>query len=83
MKLLYFSAPWCGPCQTFGPLLDRVIKEFPELELEKLDLDQNFDRAWEHRVSKIPTLVSEKGAKLVGAANEDDLRAWLTRQSTK
>ena len=23
-KILYFSAPWCGPCKQFGPIMDRI-----------------------------------------------------------
>ena len=27
-KLFYFSAPWCGPCKTFGPIMDQEVKRF-------------------------------------------------------
>lgn len=57
MKLIDFWAPWCNPCKMMNPILDELEKEYPKLEIEKVNIDedqaypQNFD------VTSIPTYV--------------------------
>ena len=63
MKYLYFSAPWCGPCKMFGPVMERVGKVVP---VEKYDVDENPELATQYSVRNIPTtiLVNEAGEEL-------------------
>ena len=28
-ELFYYTAPWCNPCQTLGPIMDEVAKQIP------------------------------------------------------
>ena len=28
-ELYYYTAPWCNPCQTLGPIMDEVAKQIP------------------------------------------------------
>lgn len=77
-KVLYFSAPWCQPCQTFGPIVNEVAEQFPDVMIEKLNIDEVEDqlRGLEHGVMSIPTLVSGD-KRLVGAVEPQKLQAWL------
>jgi len=52
-KLLYFSAKWCQPCKTFGPIVDQVAQQFP---VEKIDVDNN-PKALQYHVRTIPTVI--------------------------
>ena len=36
--VIYFSAPWCMPCWTFGPLVEKLAKE-TGVTLVKVDVD--------------------------------------------
>lgn len=36
IRLIYFTATWCGPCRTFGPLLARQ-----GLPIERVDIDHD------------------------------------------
>ena len=72
MKYLYFSAPWCGPCRMFGPIMERVGETVP---VEKINIDENDQIAAEYSVRSIPTviLVDDSGkefARQVGVQNE-------------
>ena len=75
MKYLYFSAPWCGPCRMFGPVMERVSKTIP---VEKINIDENQETAMEYSVRSVPTviLVDDSGkefARQVGMQNEQML----------
>ena len=72
MKYLYFSAPWCGPCRMFGPIMERVGETIP---VEKINIDEDQETAMEYSVRSIPTvvLVDDSGkeyARQVGMQNE-------------
>ena len=72
MKYLYFSAPWCGPCRMFGPIMERVGETVP---VEKINIDEDQETAMEYSVRSIPTvvLVDDSGkeyARQVGMQNE-------------
>jgi thioredoxin-like negative regulator of GroEL len=28
-ELYYYTAPWCNPCQTLGPIMDEVARQIP------------------------------------------------------
>lgn len=76
MEILYFSAPWCGPCQTFRPRLFEVIKDYPNLTVKQINIDDELALGLKHNIFSIPTLVAGK-YRLEGAANEEFLRLWL------
>ena len=63
MKYLYFSAPWCGPCRMFGPIMEEVSKEIP---VQKVNVDDENDLAMQYGVRSVPTivLVNESGKEL-------------------
>ncbi len=63
MKYLYFSAPWCGPCKAFGPIMEDIAKEIP---VQKVNIDDENDLAMQYSVRSVPTivLVNENGKEL-------------------
>jgi len=58
MKYLYFSAQWCGPCKTLGPIMDKVSSH---IEVEKIDVDLDYEKAQKYGVRNIPTVVLVDG----------------------
>lgn len=67
-QLLYFSAPWCGPCKTLGPIMDQVSHQ---VKVKKVNVDNSPEMASHYGVRSVPTviLVSEHGeekGRLVG-----------------
>ena len=54
MRYLYFSAPWCGPCRSFGPIMEQVSRE---ITVEKINVDEQSDLAMKYSVRTIPTVI--------------------------
>jgi thioredoxin 1 len=53
-QYLYFSAPWCGPCRTLGPIMEQVNGTIP---VQKINVDENSEMAQQYNVRNIPTVV--------------------------
>jgi thioredoxin 1 len=58
MKYLYFSAPWCGPCRAFGPIMEQVSHE---IVVEKINVDEQGDLAIKYGVRNVPTVILVDG----------------------
>ena len=55
----YFSATWCGPCQTFKPIMNEISNEGHSVQF--IDIDQQEDLARQYNVRSVPTIVIEQG----------------------
>ena len=61
--LVDFWAPWCGPCRTQGPLVEKVAEEVGDAAVVgKLNSDDHPEIAAQYGIRGIPTLmVFQKG----------------------
>ena len=53
-QLFYFSAAWCQPCQTLGPIMDQVSSQ---ISVQKFNIDYEADLITKYGVRNIPTVV--------------------------
>lgn len=54
--LVFFSAPWCGPCRLSNPVVKEIIKTFPRLNVVEVCTDDLPEVAEESGVVSIPTI---------------------------
>ncbi|MDO8363531.1 MAG: tetratricopeptide repeat protein [Actinomycetota bacterium] len=59
-------APWCGPCRTLGPILEKVVDATGgRVVLVKVDTDQNPAIAQAFQVQSIPAVYAMKDGQVV------------------
>lgn len=65
--LVDFWAVWCGPCKMLAPVVEQVSKRLEEnIEVVKLDVDQNPQTSMTYGITSIPTLILFNQGKPVG-----------------
>ncbi len=82
--LVDFWAPWCEPCKTLGPMLEKLAGEYHgAFELAKVDVDQEQQIAAAFQIRSVPTVFLVKGGQLVdgfpGALPEGQIREFLAQ----
>ena len=80
--LLDFWAEWCGPCKMIAPLLDEVADKYEDqLNVVKLNVDENPNTAQKFGIRSIPTLMLFKDgavqAQIMGAMPKSQLEEFL------
>jgi putative thioredoxin len=59
-------APWCGPCQTLGPIIERVVDATDgAVALAKVNVDENPAISGSFKVQSIPAVFALKDGKVV------------------
>lgn len=66
--LLDFWAPWCGPCQMVGPILEEIAQERSDVKICKVNVDEQPELAGQFGVMSIPTLVLMREGKVLNQA---------------
>ena len=79
-----FWAPWCGPCKTLGPSLEKVVREARgKVRLVKVDIDKSPEVASQFRVQSIPAVFAFVDGRPVdgfmGAVPESQIRQFIDR----
>jgi thioredoxin 1 len=65
IKVIKFSATWCGPCKVLAPIFDQVKSEISGVSFVDIDVDRNKDITSKYLVSSVPTVIIEKNGELI------------------
>ncbi|MEO6103461.1 MAG: thioredoxin [Pseudoxanthomonas sp.] len=82
--LVDFWAPWCGPCKTLGPILEKLAGEYNgSFRLAKVDVDKEQEIAAAFQIRSVPTVFLVKDGQILdgfpGAVPESQLRELLKK----
>jgi thioredoxin 1 len=80
-----FWAPWCGPCQMMGPIVEELAHEFEgkNVKIGKCNVDDNNDTASNYGIMSIPTFLVFKGGEVVdqitGGVQKEKLKEMIEK----
>ncbi|GAA0586818.1 thioredoxin [Caenispirillum bisanense] len=79
-----FWAPWCGPCKTLGPALEKLVRQSGgRVKMVKINVDEDQQLAAQFRIQSIPTVYAFKDGRPVdgfqGALPESQLKQFIER----
>ena len=79
-----FWAPWCGPCKTLGPALEKVVRGTRgKVRMVKVNIDENQHLAAQMRIQSIPAVYAFHQGRPVdgfaGALPESQLKSFVDK----
>jgi thioredoxin 1 len=81
--IIDYWAPWCGPCQSFGPVFEKVSEDYPDTLFCKVNTEEEQEIAGHFQIRSIPTLMILREQVMLyneaGALPEGALRDILDR----
>ena len=76
--LVDYWAPWCGYCRRIGPAYDLIADQFDaEVEIVKINIDEEEKLANEEAIEVIPTLVLYEGGQAVASIVAPESKAMI------
>ncbi|SMX46327.1 thioredoxin [Actibacterium lipolyticum] len=79
-----FWAPWCGPCKTLGPALEKAVTEAGgKVRMVKVNVDESQQIAAQLRIQSIPTVYAFFNGQPVdgfqGALPPSEIKAFVDK----
>lgn len=79
LTLVDFYATWCGPCKMIAP----VLEQLKDIDVIKVDVDEERDLAIKFSISAVPTLIlikdKQEVARTQGYHDLEELKNWINQ----
>ena len=78
--ILYFSAPWCEPCQQLGPVMSGLAKE--GVPVSKINIDYDVTNVERYNIKRVPTIIlidstQNEIKRSVGGGDREGILNWF------
>ena len=60
-----FWATWCGPCKMMAPVVEEVAKDYPDVKVCKVNVDEDPELSNAFKIVSIPTIVVIKNGEII------------------
>ena len=60
-----FWATWCGPCKMMAPVVEEVAKDYPDVKVCKVNVDEEPELSNAFKIVSIPTIVGIKNGEII------------------
>lgn len=60
-----FWATWCGPCRMMAPVVEEVAKDYPDVKVCKVNVDEEPELSNAFKIVSIPTIVVIKNGEII------------------
>ena len=82
-KLIDMFTTWCFPCKNMAPIVEKIVAEFDNVQLIKIDVEEDTDIAVKYGVRSVPTFILLKDNqivdRLVGAVPASEFKEFITK----
>ena len=79
--LIDFYAAWCDSCRTLDPIIYEFAQENPQVDVYKLNVDDNMDIANLYGIMSVPTVMVMEDKKVknrvTGSITKEDIEELL------
>lgn len=66
-KLLDFWAEWCNPCKLMNPIIDKIEQNYPNIEVVRINVDEDSEMVDKYGIQTIPTYILEKDGEIINS----------------
>ena len=83
LKIIKAGANWCSPCSILSKVLVPLLSDYPNIEFEEIDIEENDDFAVKYSIRSLPTtLIFMDDIELfrfVGTRSKEELREIIDK----
>ena len=83
LKIVKCSASWCSPCSILSKVLVPLLSDYPNIEFEEIDIEENDDFAVKYSIRSLPTtLIFMDDIELfrfVGTRSKEELKEIIDK----
>lgn len=72
LTVIDFYGEFCMPCKMLSPIIDQLITQYKDsdnVDIQKLDIEENVELAKLHNIRSVPTILFIKNDEVVDKIN--------------